>query len=249
MSAGVARQYTGAAGRVENAQVGVFLAYAASDGARALIDRALYLPRAWTDDRDRCRDWALIETADPGHWLLARRSLRPGEKGPGGAGQPDRRRPRLRVVVSGPGGAPVSHPRDVTDWACRIGERLPIADVRRLAEAAASGEPGVRRLRAAAGSVILRGACDRPAPSVTTSRDSMPADFCRADPACQLARVTLTCGGNGGAPGISAGRHRIHAGYFTAPAVMPATRKRCSSRKPTTMGMLTVSDAAMIWFQ
>ena len=55
MSAGVARQYTGTAGRVENAQVGVFLAYAASDGARALIDRELYLPKAWTDDRDRCR--------------------------------------------------------------------------------------------------------------------------------------------------------------------------------------------------
>jgi len=184
MSAGVARQYTGTAGRVENAQVGVFLAYAASDGARALIDRELYLPRAWTGDRDRCRaagigddvpfatkpelawqmieraadagvpfswvtgdevyggnpklrqrleerqlpyvmavacsemaaapagcfradelaalvpagawerlscadgskgprlhDWALIGTGDPGHWLLARRSLRPGEKG------------------------------------------------------------------------------------------------------------------------------------------------------------------------
>jgi SRSO17 transposase len=160
------------------------VAYAASDGARALIDRELYLPRAWTGDRDRCRaagigddvpfatkpelawqmieraadagvpfswvtgdevyggnpklrqrleerqlpyvmavacsemaaapagcfradelaalvpagawerlscadgskgprlhDWALIGTADPGHWLLARRSLRPGEKG------------------------------------------------------------------------------------------------------------------------------------------------------------------------
>ena len=154
------------------------VAYAASDGARVLIDRELYLPRAWTDDRDRCRaaefatkpelawqmirraaeagvpfawvtgdevyggnpklrkrleerqvpyvmavacsemvavpagsfradelaalvpagawqrlscadgskgprlyDWALIEAADPGHWLLARRSLRPGEKG------------------------------------------------------------------------------------------------------------------------------------------------------------------------
>ena len=184
MSAGVARQCTGTAGRVENAQVGVFLAYAASDGARALVDRELYLPRAWADDRDRCRaagigddvpfatkpelawqmieraadagvpfswvtgdevyggnpglrrrleereipyvmavacsetvsvpagsfradelaalvpagawerlscadgskgprlyDWALIETAGPGHRLLARRSLRPGEKG------------------------------------------------------------------------------------------------------------------------------------------------------------------------
>jgi cardiolipin synthase A/B len=63
--------------------------------------------------------------------------------------------------VSGPGGASDSHPPDVTDWACRIGERLPIADVRRLAEAAAAGEPGVRRLRATASSVILRDACDQ----------------------------------------------------------------------------------------
>jgi len=55
MSAGVARQYTGTAGRVENSQVGVFLAYAAPDGSRALIDRELYLPEKWTADRDRCR--------------------------------------------------------------------------------------------------------------------------------------------------------------------------------------------------
>jgi SRSO17 transposase len=55
MSAGVARQYTGTAGRVENAQVGVFLAYAASDGSRALIDRELYLPEKWASDRPRCR--------------------------------------------------------------------------------------------------------------------------------------------------------------------------------------------------
>jgi SRSO17 transposase len=55
MSAGVARQYTGTAGPVENCQVGVFLAYAASDGARALIDRELYLPQKWTADRGRCR--------------------------------------------------------------------------------------------------------------------------------------------------------------------------------------------------
>ena len=55
MSAGVARQYTGTAGRVENCQVGVFLAYAAPDGSRALIDRELYLPEKWTTDRDRCR--------------------------------------------------------------------------------------------------------------------------------------------------------------------------------------------------
>ena len=54
MSAGVARQYSGTAGRVENCQVGVFLAYCAPDGARALIDRELYLPRKWAqDDRER----------------------------------------------------------------------------------------------------------------------------------------------------------------------------------------------------
>ena len=52
-SAGVARQYSGTAGRIENCQIGVFLAYA-SGGGRALIDRELYLPRAWTEDRARC---------------------------------------------------------------------------------------------------------------------------------------------------------------------------------------------------
>jgi SRSO17 transposase len=55
MSAGVARMYTGTAGRVENCQVGVFAAYVTPDGNRALIDRELYLPEKWTDDRDRCR--------------------------------------------------------------------------------------------------------------------------------------------------------------------------------------------------
>ena len=53
-SCGVARQYTGTAGRIENAQVGVFLAYAGPKG-HALIDRALYLPKEWTDDPARCR--------------------------------------------------------------------------------------------------------------------------------------------------------------------------------------------------
>jgi SRSO17 transposase len=55
MSAGVSRQYTGTAGRIENCQVGVFAAYVTPDGGRALIDRELYLPGGWTDDRDRCR--------------------------------------------------------------------------------------------------------------------------------------------------------------------------------------------------
>ena len=52
-SAGVGRQYTGTAGRIENAQVGVFLAYASRHGT-AFLDRALYLPKEWTDDPDRC---------------------------------------------------------------------------------------------------------------------------------------------------------------------------------------------------
>src|SRR6266508_2342704 len=52
-SVGVQRQYTGTAGRIENAQVAVFLTYATTRG-HALIDRALYLPRSWTEDRDRC---------------------------------------------------------------------------------------------------------------------------------------------------------------------------------------------------
>jgi SRSO17 transposase len=55
-SAGVQRQYSGTAGRVENCQLGVFLAYAAPDGSRALIDRELYLPESWTGDRERCRE-------------------------------------------------------------------------------------------------------------------------------------------------------------------------------------------------
>lgn len=50
---GVQRQYTGTAGRIENSQVGVYLVYAARAG-HAFIDRALYLPRSWTDHRDRC---------------------------------------------------------------------------------------------------------------------------------------------------------------------------------------------------
>jgi SRSO17 transposase len=51
----VQRQYTGTAGRVENAQVAVYLVYASETG-HAMIDRALYLPKGWIEDRDRC--WA-----------------------------------------------------------------------------------------------------------------------------------------------------------------------------------------------
>jgi SRSO17 transposase len=53
-TAGTQRQYTGTAGRTENAQVAVYLAYAAPAGC-AFIDRALYLPRSWTADPARCQ--------------------------------------------------------------------------------------------------------------------------------------------------------------------------------------------------
>jgi SRSO17 transposase len=53
-SVGVARQYSGTAGRIENCQVGVFLAYASPRG-RAFLDRALYLPKEWATDMARRR--------------------------------------------------------------------------------------------------------------------------------------------------------------------------------------------------
>jgi SRSO17 transposase len=53
LTIGTQRQYTGTVGRIENAQVAVYLAYAAPRGS-TLIDREVYLPKAWTDDRARC---------------------------------------------------------------------------------------------------------------------------------------------------------------------------------------------------
>jgi SRSO17 transposase len=54
-SAGVQRQYSGAAGRIENSQIGVFLGYASRHG-HALLDRALYLPKEWAEGADRRRE-------------------------------------------------------------------------------------------------------------------------------------------------------------------------------------------------
>lgn len=51
-SVGVKRQYSGTAGRIENCQIGVFLAYTSSQG-RAGLDRALYLPQEWAEDAER----------------------------------------------------------------------------------------------------------------------------------------------------------------------------------------------------
>ncbi len=54
-SAGVARQYSGTAGRIENSQVGVFMAYRSRNG-HTLFDRELYLPKVWTEDPSRCQE-------------------------------------------------------------------------------------------------------------------------------------------------------------------------------------------------
>jgi len=59
-SAGVARQYSGTAGRIENCQIGVFLGYASPAG-RTFLDRELYLPKVWTQDRPRREQAAVAQ--------------------------------------------------------------------------------------------------------------------------------------------------------------------------------------------
>jgi SRSO17 transposase len=60
-SAGVQRQYSGTAGRVENCQIGVFLVYYTARG-HTFLDRALYLPRSWTEQVPRCQAAAIPDT-------------------------------------------------------------------------------------------------------------------------------------------------------------------------------------------
>lgn len=60
MSAGVQRQYSGTAGRIENCQIGVFMNYAINDKF-CCIDRELYIPKQWTDDKERCRKAGIPE--------------------------------------------------------------------------------------------------------------------------------------------------------------------------------------------
>src|ERR1019366_8092633 len=62
-SAGVKRQYTGTAGRIENSQVGVFLCYGSDKGA-ALVDRELYIPQEWAVDQERRRAAGIPETVE-----------------------------------------------------------------------------------------------------------------------------------------------------------------------------------------
>lgn len=59
-SAGVKRQYSGTAGRIENCQIGVFVAYASPYG-HALLDRELYLPKEWVTDADRRKEAGIPE--------------------------------------------------------------------------------------------------------------------------------------------------------------------------------------------
>jgi len=59
-SVGVQRQYSGTAGRIENCQIGVFMALVGSKG-RALVDRELYLPESWCRDRARCDEAGVPE--------------------------------------------------------------------------------------------------------------------------------------------------------------------------------------------
>ena len=60
-SVGVQRQYSGTAGRIENSQEGVFLAYASANG-RTLLDRELYLPQVWGEDLERRREAGVPES-------------------------------------------------------------------------------------------------------------------------------------------------------------------------------------------
>src|SRR5207249_9940242 len=62
-SVGVQRQYSGTAGRIENCQIGVFLAYASLRG-RTFIDRELYLPREWAADEARREEAAVPTTVE-----------------------------------------------------------------------------------------------------------------------------------------------------------------------------------------
>jgi SRSO17 transposase len=81
-SAGVQRQYSGTAGRTENCQVGVFLAYASRFG-HALIDRELYLPQSWTEDPERCR----VAGHPAGDRVCHEAAAGPGDDQPGDPGR------------------------------------------------------------------------------------------------------------------------------------------------------------------
>ncbi len=123
-SAGVAKQDVGCVGKVENAQVGVFLAYASPQGV-AFLDRALYLPQEWTDDPARCRQAGIpAEVGFATKPELAQTMLARARAADAAAGQPPapgaahrglaaalggrrgQRTPLVRLVPAAPGAAP-----------------------------------------------------------------------------------------------------------------------------------------------
>ncbi len=107
-SAGVQRQYSGTAGRTENCQIGVFLAYASVHG-HALIDRELYLPQSWADDRDRCRAAGIPQevefttddavTYSPKCWAAAKPHVRAMRPATALLGEPRSRRSASRHEI------------------------------------------------------------------------------------------------------------------------------------------------------
>jgi len=74
-SCGVARRYSGTAGRIENCPIGVFLGYATKKG-RALLDRALYLPKEWASDADRRAEAGIPEEIEFATKIRSANSLR-----------------------------------------------------------------------------------------------------------------------------------------------------------------------------
>lgn len=79
-SAGVRRQYSGTAGRIENCQIGVFLTYATKDG-RTFLDRELYLPKEWAEDPERRAEAGIPEKVEFATKLvLARRMIERARK-------------------------------------------------------------------------------------------------------------------------------------------------------------------------
>ena len=109
-SVGVQRQYSGTAGRRENQQIGVFLAYASPRGT-AFLDRALYLPEVWAADADRRAEAGVPETvafATKGELAKGMLARAFAAQVPGGMG---RRRHDLRrgrpAALAGEAGAPV----------------------------------------------------------------------------------------------------------------------------------------------
>src|ERR687886_1530076 len=88
-SVGVQRQYSGTAGRIENCQIGVFLAYLSRRG-QAFIDRALYLPESWAEDwarpRPACRRPSPSAPSPNSGGPCWSGPLRRGGRAPGGGG-------------------------------------------------------------------------------------------------------------------------------------------------------------------